>query len=243
MPSFHRIFLLSILGCFLAACESTKDDSERPLFDLYQSGRIKMEKGKHEKAAEEFEKISQQHPYSPWVPKAQIMAGYNYFLIKKYTQAIGVWDNFLYLYPYHALAPYASYMSALCYEQQVGKIDRDVTIAEKAVIGMRIVINRYPGTPYAQDALKKYKQLLEKTAFHYMNLGYFYQTEKSYIAAFEMFRKVKEGFKESSCYPEALYRLSECAHALGLKHEEKVLHKMLTSHYGQTHWAQVIKSS
>ncbi len=84
-----------------------------------------LEKENYSKAASYFEAVEQQHPYSSWAIKAQIMAGYSYYLAQKYEPAISTMESFVQMHPADKEIPYAIYMIGLCYYEQLSPITRE----------------------------------------------------------------------------------------------------------------------
>lgn len=230
-----RLCCLFFLFC-VAACEKDVPYSERSLYTIYTDGMKKMDEGTYESASEEFDQVGQQYPYSEWAPNAQVMSGYALYLARKYNRAIGVFENFAYLHPYHPDAAYAYYMIGLCYFRQIIKVDRDVQNTENAYSALQMVINRFPDSRYAQDAQKKAAEAYNKLAAYHMLAGHFYQSKKLYLAALDSFRRVQSNFPVSVYGPEALYRMIECSAVLSMSKEAHEAQRLLAQRYPQSEW-------
>ena len=77
--SFTRSFAgtIVIAAALLSACSDKKDEYvERPVEELYNEAMDLVEKGEYYKAAQSFDEVERQHPYSVWATKAQLMAAY-----------------------------------------------------------------------------------------------------------------------------------------------------------------------
>src|SRR3546814_14966798 len=85
-----------------------------------------------EAAAKGFDEVERQHPYSVWATKAEIMGAYAYYQQNKYTDAVSAAQRFLQLHPGNKDAPYAYYLIAICYYEQITDVGRDQTIRSKA---------------------------------------------------------------------------------------------------------------
>lgn len=231
-------FVGCVVGMLLVSgCQNKEVPySDRSLYTIYTAGVDKLEKERFVQSADEFSQVEQQYPYSSWAPKAQLMAGYALYEGKKYTRAIGTFENFLYLHPYHPYADYAHYMVAMSYYQQMDNINRDTQSSEYALEAFTTVMNRYPTTAYGLDAKNKRAKAFNHMAAHYTATGRFYQQNKLFIAAIKSFQKVLNDFRGSRYEPEATYRILECSLSLGLPREAELAQKHLVRHFPQSVW-------
>ncbi len=116
--SFKNLLLLVVL-LPLAACggaRDAEDDDElpsQPVEELYNDAKAALEGKRYKEAVEKFEAVEQQHPYSEWATRAQVMAGYANYLQEEYDSAIAILDRFTRLHPGNPSIPYAYYLVAL----------------------------------------------------------------------------------------------------------------------------------
>ncbi|MEO0392333.1 MAG: outer membrane protein assembly factor BamD [Pseudomonadota bacterium] len=52
---------------------------ERPAEDIYNTAANALDAGRYQQAAQEFDEVERQHPYSEWATRAQLLAGYAYY--------------------------------------------------------------------------------------------------------------------------------------------------------------------
>ena len=161
------------------------------------------------KAAKAFAEVERQHPYSNWALKAQIMSAYSYYEAKKYDEAIDGFQIFIQLHPGHADVSYAYYMIGLCYYEQIPILERDQQPSEKSMEAFNEVLNRFPTSIYAKDARFKIDLIKDHMAGKEMEIGRYYLTKGSYVAAINRFKFVVENFQTTAQEEEALYRLIE----------------------------------
>ena len=189
-----------------------------------------------DQAAKEFDDLERQHPYSPWARRSQVMAAYSYYLEGKYDEAILTCQRFLQLHPGNRDAPYANYLIAISYYEQISDVGRDQQITEKAMSALSTVIARYPGTDYARDARYKLDLARDHLAGKEMEIGRFYLRREKYTAAINRFRYVLERFDTTNHVPEALYRLTEAYAALGINKEAQTAAAVLGYNYPGNKW-------
>ena len=177
---------------------------------LYGAAQRSMDSGNYEQAAKLFDEVERQHPYSVWARHAQVMSAFNYYLAQKYNDAISSGQRFLTIHPGSDEAPYAQYIVAMSYYEQIADVTRDQTISQQAADAFSELIRRYPDSRYASDARLKLDLLRDHIAGKDMEVGRFYQRSGQWLAATYRFRNVVDNFQTSSHTPEALERLVEC---------------------------------
>ena len=177
-----------------------------------------------------------QHPYSVWARRSQLMSAYSYYIAQQYPDAIKSAQRFLSLHPGSREAPYAYYVIATSYYEQISSVDRDQKITQQALDALGELIRRYPQTDYAADARLKIDLARDHLAGKEMEIGRFYQKNTLYLAAIIRFRTVIDTYDTTSHTPEALERLVECYLALGLPEEAKEAEGVLAYNYPGSKW-------
>src|SRR3954451_11752073 len=125
---------LPLAGC--ATGRGGKGDTAyvaRDVNTLYAAAKRTMDQGDYEQAAKLFDEVERQHPYSVWARRAQIMSAFNYYLAQKYTDAISSAQRFLTIHPGNTEAPYAHYLVAMSYYQQIADVTRDQATTQQAL--------------------------------------------------------------------------------------------------------------
>ncbi len=164
------------------------------------------------------------------------MSAFNYYLAHKYTESISSAQRFLTIHPGNAEAPYAHYLVAMSYYQQIEDVTRDQAISQQAEAAFDELIRRYPDSRYASDARLKLDLIHDHLAGKEMEIGRFYQRSGDWLAATYRFRKVVDDYQTTSHTPEALERLVECYLALGIPQEAEKAAAVLGKNYNGTYW-------
>jgi outer membrane protein assembly factor BamD len=232
--------LISGLALFaLAACGSDEEEiPETPAEELYYTAFLTMQDEKLATAAKMFEEVERQHPYSRWATQAQLMAAYSYYLDAKYDDAVISLDRFIDLHPGHRSAPYAYYLRALCYYEQITDVGRDQENTELALQGMAEVVARFPNTDYARDAALKIDLAQDHLAGKEMSVGRYYQFQGQCLAAINRYKRVIDRFQTTTHVPEALHRLVECYLSLGVYEEAQQTAAYLGYNFPGSDWYQ-----
>jgi outer membrane protein assembly factor BamD len=234
------LFRSAVAAVFLAlaACGSDNEEEyvERPVEELYNEGLDSLHAGENDDAAVFFDEVERQHPYSTWATRAQLMAAYAHYREARYDDALNAIDRFLSLHPGHQSAPYAYYLRALCYYEQIADVTRDQKNTELALGALGEVVRRYPGTSYARDAQLKIDLTHDHLAGKDMEIGRFYLRRGEYQAAINRFRSVIERYQTTTHVPEALHRLTEAYLALGIVDEAQTAAAVLGHNYPGSEW-------
>lgn len=210
----------------------------RDVNTLYNAAKEKMDAKQYEIAAALFDEVERQHPYSPWARRAQLMSAFNYYMAQKYNESVQSSRRFLSIHPGNKDAPYAYYLIALSYYEQISDVTRDQKISEQALAALGEVQRRYPNSRYASDATLKMDLVRDHLAGKEMEIGRFYQRRALWLAASLRFREVVDKFDTTTHSPEALYRLTESYLAMGVPEEAKKSAAVLGANYPGSEWYQ-----
>lgn len=210
----------------------------RDVGTLYTAGKTRLDRGEYRLAAALFDEVERQHPYSVWARRAQLMSAFSYYAARKYSESIEVSQRFLSIHPGNRDAPYAYYLIALSYYEQISDVTRDQKITEQALAALGELMRRYPNSRYAADARLKVDLVRDHLAGKEMEIGRFYQTRGQWLAGVMRFRKVVDDYQTTSHTPEALMRLTESYLALGIPEEARKSAAVLGANYPGTEWYQ-----
>ena len=222
----------------LAACVAGKDEAyvEEPVERLYNTALDRLKTGNYAAAAAAFDEVDRQHPYSVWATKSQLMSAYALYQDNAYADAIITLDRFIQLHPSNRDVPYAFYLKALCFYEQISDVGRDQKMTELALKSLNDVVIRFPRSKYAQDAKLKIDLTQDHLAGKEMEIGRYYENQGLYLAAINRFRSVVDKFQTTTHVPEALHRLTESYLALGLVDQANKTAAVLGYNFPGTEW-------
>lgn len=215
----------AMLVLMLAACGNSAAQKQQQLEnsspeEIYKLGEMELETQRRpDGAIKYFAEVERLYPYSEWAKRALIMQAYANHKAKKYEEARAAAQRYLDFYPGDEDAPYALYLLALSYYDQIDEVGRDQGITFQALQGMRDVIEEYPDSDYARSAMMKFDLAFDHLAGKEMEIGRYYLKRGHYTAAINRFRVVVEQYQTTSQTPEALLRLVESYLALGFRNE------------------------
>jgi outer membrane protein assembly factor BamD len=245
MTTFHRfalpllaaIIVLPVAGC--AKNKAEKGDTAyvaRDVNTLYNLAKRYLDQGNYILAAKMFDEVERQHPYSVWARRAQLMSAFSYYMAQSYPDAISSARRFLTIHPGNKDAPYANYLIAMSYYQQIEDVRRDQKITQQAADAFGELMRRYPDSRYSADARLKVDLINDHLAGKEMEIGRFYQRQGKWLAATIRFRTVVDKYQTSSHTPEALERLVESYLALGMPGEAHKAAAVLGRNYPGSEW-------
>lgn len=233
---------LAAATAFTAACGGGTNQPEdtayvaRDVETLYSEAKRQLDRGRPQLAAALFDEVERQHPYSPWARRAQLMSAFSYYVAADYNKATASAQRFLSIHPGNQDAPYAYYLIALSYYEQISDVHRDQKVTEQALTALREVNRRFPQTEYASDARLKIDLVEDHLAGKEMEIGRYYQRSGKWIAAQIRFQNVIDTYQTTSHAPEALYRLVESSLALGIRPEAVKYAAVLGANYPGNEW-------
>ena len=192
------VILLPVAGC---AGKKVKGDTAyvaRDVNTLYSLAKDRVDRGDYEVAAKLFDEVERQHPYSVWARRAQLMSAFSYYMAQKYPDAVSSAQRFLTIHPGNKDAPYANYLIAMSYYQQIEDVARDQRITQQASDSFNELIRRYPQSRYASDARLKLDLINDHLAGKEMEVGRFYQRSGNWLAAATRFRTVIDKYQTTT---------------------------------------------
>ena len=225
----------------ISACAGNKKRQqlayvERPVELLYNTGARRLDQRRWNEAIAYFEEVERQHPYSEWSRRSIMMNLFANYQANNYPEAIQAADRFIQLYPGNPQVPYAYYMRAIAYFEQITDVGRDQAATAQAQAALREVIQRFPTSEFAADARLKLDMVNDQLAGKEMEIGRWYLRENQPLAAIGRFKTVVDKYQTTSHTPEALYRLVEGYLTLGLMEEAKRNGAVLGHNYAGDRW-------
>ncbi len=208
----------------------------RDVDTLYQAAKDRLDRGDTKEAAALFDEVERQHPYSPWARRDQLMSSFSYYVAREYGKSVQSAQRFLSIHPGNRDAPYAFYLVALNYYEQISDVTRDQKVTQQAQAALGELIRRYPTSRYASDARLKLDLVNDHLAGKEMTVGRSYQRSGKWLAATLRFRTVVDTYQTTSHTPEALYRLVESYLSMGIPAEAQKAAAVLGANYPGNEW-------
>ena len=242
MISKFFIIIFSII--FLVSCSQKQNevslikevDQQAELVTTYSEAMENLKKGDTFFAANKFLEAELLFPQSDWAPKSALMAAYSYYLQDYYSKSIFNLERFISTYPKDKRMPYAYYLLAMCYYENIEDEKRDLLPLLKSKNLFEQIILKYPKTDFALDAKFKIDLINDIVASKEIYIGRHYVKKEKWIAAINRFKNVVENYDTTIYVEEALHRLVEIYYRIGLINESAKYAKVLGYNYGSSEW-------
>ncbi len=187
-------------------------------------------------AADLYLEVERLHPYTVEAEFALIEAAKAYHDAGILIESRAAANRYLSFYPASQFAPLAQYLIALSYYDKIVDIQRDQQNTFRALQELRIVIEQFPGSEYAELALPKFTIALNQLAGKEMDIGRYYLKRRQYSAAIGRFDAVVNEYGENPHLPEAYHRLVEAYLSLGLGNEAARNAALLNERFPDSSW-------
>ena len=245
VKSLFKTTALATLAISLTACSTLgiggdKKEKlayvERPAETIYNQGFDRMERQDWDRAKLHFQEVERQHPFSKWARRAMLMQAYANYRSTDYEESIATAERFIGLHPGNDSTPYAYYLIAMNYYDQIFDVGRDQATTVSAEASLQQVVRRYPDSDYARDARLKLELTHDHLAGKEMSIGRYYLKDNQHLAAIGRFKNVVRDYETTSQTEEALHRLVEAYTSLGIINEAKLVGSVLGYNYPSSEW-------
>ncbi len=232
--------MLLLSGCStLGIGGDTKEELayiERPAELIYNQAFDEMDSSDWGNAKLLFEEVERQHPFSEWARRALLMSAYASYRSADYEDSIVTARRFIDLHPGSDSAPYAYYLIALNYYDQIYDVGRDQETTVNAENALQQVVRRYPDSDYGRDARLKLELTHDHLAGKEMSVGRFYLRQNQPLASIIRFKTVVRDYDTTSQVEEAMHRLVEAYVTLGVIGEARKVGSVLGYNYPDSEW-------
>ena len=147
-----------------------------PEGDLYGQANGEFANGDFVMAAQFYDKLLEQYPFSDFAEVARLRIAHAYYLGKEYEKAVAAFNDFERLHPTSPALPFVEYSIGMAYLDQARPLDRDKGATENAKLQFERVSTRYEGSLYGRLAVYRIGQCNELLAGHELKVGEYYAT-------------------------------------------------------------------
>ena len=239
-----KVFLILLLSVFLLLACSKKDNTEivseptekEMVVAIYVEAVDALKEGDAFYAAKKFKEAESLLPQSEWAAKASLMASYAEYSRNAFSNSIFGLERHIANYPADKNIPYAHYLIAICYYEQILDEKKDLQPLVQAKEKFEFIILTYPETDYAIDARFKLDLIIDQLAAKEMSIARYYMKTEKWIPALNRLKIVVEKYDKTVFIEEALHRLVEVYYKIGLVEEAKQAAAILGYNYQSGTW-------
>lgn len=242
LPSGFRLVVLGATLVAVSGCGSLGGKKEklayveRPAELIYNQALDKMDRNDWSDAKLLFQEVERQHPFSKWARRSMLMSAYASYRSADHDESVAMAQRFVGLHPGSESAPYAYYLMAINYYDQIYDVGRDQATTIAAEASLQQVVRRYPDSDYARDARLKLELTHDHLAGKEMSIGRYYLKQNQHLAAIGRFKAVVSEYETTSQTEEALHRLVESYVSIGVIQEAKLVGSVLGHNYPNSEW-------
>jgi len=244
-------FLILLLPILLFSCASSlipgfekgkgkevvsEPTDEEKALEIYDVAVKALDEGDAFYAGNKFREVENLVPQSKWAEKASLMSSYADYSRNSYSDAIFKLERHLKNYPADKNIPYAHYLIAICYYEQILDEKKDLKPLLQAKKKFEFITQTYPDTDYATDARFKLDLITDQLAAKEMSIARYYMKTQKWIPALNRLKTVVEKYEKTVFVEEALHRLVEVYYRLGLVEESKKAASILGYNYQSGEW-------
>ena len=238
---FQRIFYIFILLISLQSCSNKEKLEYEPKnrtdpYKLYQEGFESFEKGDYFFANKKFSEAELNFEIIEYAAKSAIMSSYALYGINFYSQALDNLERFLKKYPADKNIIYAHYLIAMIHYEQISDEKKDLKPLIEANSKIDFFLKKYPNTDYAIDLKFKKNLIRNQLAAKELYVAKYYISTQKWIPAINRLKVILKDYQETVFIEEALHRLVEIHHYLGLKEEANKYANILGYNYNSSEW-------
>jgi outer membrane protein assembly factor BamD len=221
--------LLVLLAVFASGCSSNKYERDKAAAaaTLYERGGKSLQSGNY------------RFPFSDLSKQAQLDLMYVYYKSDAPESAIDAADNFIRENPTHPRVDYAYYIKGLVYfPNERGILERLFRIDDNkrppkglddSYLAFATLIERFPGSDYAEDSRERMIFLRNRLAQHQIYIAEWYVRRGAFVAAANRARRVLEEYNGSTSAYQAMEMLALCYEKLGLKDLESDTRELMAA--------------
>ena len=224
----RKLSLIAVLATavLLVACASKDKRDSMSERELYTEAQRYLKNENFDLAAKDLQLLESRYPFGPYAEQAQLELIYAQYRSAQNEATAASAERFIRLHPQHPNVEYAYYMRGLAnYTEGTGVLERflptdmtqrDPGKALQAFEDFRQLINRFPDSEYAPDALARMTYLRARLARYEINVANYYFRRKAYLAAANRGRYVVDNYPQTEAVPDALAVMVQSYQLLGL---------------------------
>ncbi len=218
-PLLRRLCLLLPILALVAGCSSAPKTPQLSERQFYEEAQEAIEANNMTLAIERLQGLESRYPFGRYASQAKLDLIYCHYRALDYEASAATAERFINTHPDHPQLDYAYYMKGLAsYSVDRGLLERfipsdfterDMGPARESFEDFNRLINRFPSSPYAEDARQRMIYLRNLLAAYELRAAAFYMRRGAFVAAANRGRYVVENFDTSPSVADALVLMAE----------------------------------
>ncbi|KQQ86408.1 outer membrane protein assembly factor BamD [Massilia sp. Leaf139] len=232
--------LLGLSGCGLLP-EKTDETEKWSAEKLYAEAREEMAGAHYEAAIKLFQRLEANYPFGTYAAQAQMEIAYAHYKAQDQPEALAAVERFIKLHPNHPQVDYMYYLRGLInFNDQIGFLsviysqdptERDPKATREAFAAFKVLVDRFPNSKYAPDAIARMNYLINAMASYEVHVANYYYRRGAYLAAVNRAQNAVADYPGASAREEALFIMVRGYDKLGMLPLRDDAQRVLTLNY------------
>jgi len=197
------VAIVAIAGCG----SSTKPKLSADAY--YKDASDAFAKRNYDVAATHYKELLDQYPFDPRAEEAELKIATAQYKSHHYPEAIAAFNDFQRMHPMSPHLPEIYYLLGKSYMDQMTTTDRDQGASENAHGWFRVVIERYPTSPYAAKAQHRLIECRYALAEHELRIAKYYLKRGNLKAAENRVKGMLENYPDAPATTRGLMALAD----------------------------------
>lgn len=212
----------------LIGCSSSENIvPDVPPSELYSEAQSSLQSGNWLSAIEKLEALDSRYPFGAYSEQVQLDLIYVYYKNDDLALGLATIERFRRLNPTHEKMDWVLYMRGLTHMAQdrnfmhdlfnIDRSDRDPEPVKSAFSDFKTLLQRYPNSPYAEDAQKRMFALKNRLADYDLATADFYLRREAWIAAIKRCQELQKTYPDTEAARKSLQIQLAAYKQLGLE--------------------------
>lgn len=220
---------VALFALLLAACSFVDKHDPKSGWSaekLYREAKDALDGGQYDLAIKRYEILEARFPYGRYSQQGQLEIAYAYYKQNEQASAVAATERFVKLHPNHTNVDYAYYLKGLAYfNEDLGllgrmarqdRTERDPKSARDSFDAFKELVQRFPDSRYAPDAVARMKYLVNALASHEVHVARYYMGRGAYVAAANRAQYALKNYPQAPAQEEALLIMIRAYDVLGM---------------------------
>jgi len=237
--------LLSLSACGLLP-KASDDSKNVSASKLYAEAREEMDGAHYEAAIKLFQKLETNYPFGTYATQAQMEIAYAHYKAQDQAEALAAVERFIKLHPNHPQVDYMYYLRGLInFNDQIGFMsfiysqdptERDPKATREAFAAFKELVDRFPNSKYAPDAIQRMNYLINAMASYEVHVANYYYRRGAYLASLNRAQDAVTNFPTSPAREEALFIMIRAYDKMGMFDLRDDTQRVFQANYPNSHF-------
>ncbi len=210
----------------LAGCSAKKEKLSAD--EYYKQASEAFTKKNYPVAVNHYKELLDQYPFSDHAEEAELRIAHAQYKSHHYPEAIAAFNDFQRMHPMSPHLPEVYFLLGKSYMDQMTTTDRDQAASENAHGWFRVVIDRYPTSPFAAKARRKLTNCRRSLADHELYIASYYFKRKNLPAGENRIKGLLENYPDTPAATRAVATLADAYARAGDDAHEKMARAALS---------------